>query len=203
MDRPTIRQMARNDLGNSIFSNGWLMALLSFFVFSIIIDAVACTLVGYCILIGPLSIGLSSAFLTISRKKTNMEVGEMFETGFKDFGRNLLVVFMKELFVFLWSLLFIIPGIVKEYSYAMTEYIAVDNPDYDWKACINTSKEIMEGHKMDLFLLDLSFIGWYIVGLFACGIGTLWVYPYNQAARTVFYRNLINDYNAGNNERQI
>ena len=196
MDRPTIRQMARNDLGNNIFGRGWLMALLTGLVFSVIYSAVSSTGIGALILYGPLAIGFTSAFLTVSRKKTDMEVGEMFSVGFSDFGRNLLVGLMESIFVFLWSLLFVIPGIIKSYSYGMTEYIAVDNPDYDWKACIDASKEMMEGHKMELFLLDLSFIGWYILGSIPCGIGLFWVMPYHQAARTVFYRNLINDYNA-------
>ena len=195
MDRPTIRQMARNDLGNKIFGKGWLMALLATLVFSLIYSAASGTVIGAFLLYGPLVIGLTSAFLTISRKKTDMEIGEMFSVGFGDFGRNLMVGLMTEIFIMLWSCLFVIPGIVKSYSYAMANYIAVDHPDYDWKACIDASKELMNGHKMELFLLDLSFIGWYIVGSIACGIGTLWVVPYHQAAHTVFYRNLINDYN--------
>ena len=195
MDRPTIRQMARNDLGNGIFGKGWLMALLTVLVYSLIYSAVSSTGIGALILYGPLTVGVVSAFLTVSRKKTDMEVGEMFSVGFADFGRNFLLGLMETIFIFLWSLLFIIPGIVKSYSYAMAEYIAVDNPDYDWKACIDSSKQMMDGHKMELFLLDLSFIGWYIVGSLACGIGTLWVSAYHMAARTVFYRNLINDYN--------
>ncbi len=195
MDRPTIRQMARNDLGNKIFGKGWLMALVVLLIFSVIISAVSATVIGTFVLYGPLSIGVMSAFLTTSRKKTDMEVGEMFSEGFGNFGRNFLIGLMETIFIMLWSMLFVIPGIVKSYSYAMTEYIAVDNPDYDWKACIDASKEMMNGHKMELFLLDLSFIGWYLVGSITCGIGLLWVEPYHYAARTVFYRNLINDYN--------
>ena len=202
MDRPTIRQMARNDLGNNIFGKGWLMALLTALVFSVIYSAVSSTVIGSFILYGPLTVGLMSAFLTVSRKKTDMEIGEMFSVGFGDFGRNFLLGLMETIFICLWSLLFVIPGIVKSYSYAMACYIAVDNPDYDWKACIDASKEMMNGHKMELFLLDLSFIGWYLLGCIACGIGTLWVVPYHQAAHTVFYRNLINDYSVVNNAAQ-
>ncbi|MCR4946906.1 MAG: hypothetical protein K5929_08195, partial [Lachnospiraceae bacterium] len=109
MDRPTIRQMARNDLGNKIFGKGWLMALLATLFFSIIYSAASGTVIGAFILYGPLVIGLTSAFLTISRKKTDMEIGEMFSVGFGDFGRNLMVGLMTEIFIMLWSCLFVIP----------------------------------------------------------------------------------------------
>ena len=71
---------------------------------------------------------------------------------------------MTRLFTILWAMLFIVPGFVKSYSYSMAMYIKVDNPDYDWRKCIDESQRMMQGHKWDLFVLDLSFIGWLFVG---------------------------------------
>ncbi|MBO6019888.1 MAG: DUF975 family protein [Clostridia bacterium] len=102
----------------------------------------------------------------------------------------MLLGLLQYIFIFLWSLLFIIPGIVKMYSYSMSYYLAINHPDWDWKQCIDESRRIMDGNKWKLFVLDLSFIGWYIVGMLACGIGVLWVYPYNEAARAEFYQEL-------------
>ena len=69
----------------------------------------------------------------------------------------------------------------------MAYYIKADHPDYDWRACIKGSMELMRGHKWKLFILDLSFLGWYIVGSLCFGVGTLWVIPYHMEARAVFY----------------
>ena len=104
---------------------------------------------------------------------------------------------MQAIFIFLWSLLFIIPGIVKSYSYAMCMYVKSDHPDYDWRACLDTSRQLMQGNKWRLFVLDLSFIGWYIVGAMVVGIGTLWVTPYHQATRAQFYEALVSQYESG------
>ena len=96
---------------------------------------------------------------------------------------NLLIV----LKVFAWSLLFVIPGIVKAYAYSMAYYIKLDHPDYGWKACIDASRQMMDGHKWEKFVLDLSFLGWIIVGSLCLGVGTLWVTPYMEAANAQFY----------------
>ena len=116
----------------------------------------------------------------------------MFFDGFvKDFGGNFLLFFMSGLFVALWSLLFIIPGIVASYSYAMSYYIKNDHPEYKWNECIKESKKMMKGYKWKLFCLDLSFIGWRIVAFFIpFGIGTLFLNPYTHAAYAAFYEEL-------------
>ena len=84
-------------------------------------------------------------------------------------------------------MLFIIPGIVKSYSYSMSYYLQQEDKSKDWKACLDESRSRMDGHKGQLFLLDLSFIGWYIVGLLCLGVGTLFVVPYHDMARTNFF----------------
>ena len=99
---------------------------------------------------------------------------------------NLLMV----LYVFLWMLLFIIPGIVAGYSYAMTPYILADNPNLSASEAIAMSKEMMRGNKWRLFCLGFSFIGWEILCVFSLGIGFLWLVPYQQAAVADFYREI-------------
>ena len=142
------------------------------------------------LLAGPITYGLSKMFLKQARDNQDMVFADLF-SGFKeDFGGTFLINLMITIFAFLWSLLFVIPGIVKAYAYSQAYYIKADHPDYDWRACINESKRLMNGHKGELFVLDLSFIGWYIVGALCLGVGTLWVTPYYQAAHAHFYQTL-------------
>ena len=92
--------------------------------------------------------------------------------------------------VFLWSLLFVIPGIVASYRYAMVPYLMADHPDMTVAQAFDRSKAMMNGHKGELFLLHLSFIGWWIVSALTLGIGALVVMPYEQFSEAAFYRNL-------------
>lgn len=89
-----------------------------------------------------------------------------------------------------WSLLFVIPGIVAGYSYAMAPYIMAEDPNCTAMEAIRRSKAMMNGHKMDLFLLELSFIGWAILSAFTLGLGNLLLTPYTAAATAAFYRDL-------------
>jgi len=140
---------------------------------------------------GPISIGVASIFVNLARFRKNIDIAELF-VGFKDnLGRNILLAFMTYLFTFLWTLLFFIPGIVKSYSYSMAFYIANDHPEYDWNTCIKESMRLTKGHKWELFVLDLSFIGWYIVGSLCLGIGTLWVTPYHQCAKINYFESIL------------
>ena len=93
-------------------------------------------------------------------------------------------------FIFLWSLLLIIPGIIKSYSYAMTPYILVDKPELSANEAIEESMRLMSGHKFDLFYLQLSFIGWFILALLTAGIGFLWLTPYYNSTVASFYLSL-------------
>ena len=189
--RPELRAKARAKLGGQIFAMNWLMALLAIVIVSAILSAISFTAIGTLLVVGPLSFGLAVVFLSLARGKESVDIADLFKafTG-ADFLRLMILGLMKEIFQFLWGLLFIIPGIVKKYSYSMSYYLAIDHPDWDWKQCIDESRRIMNGKKMALFVLDLSFIGWYIVGYLACGIGILWVAPYHSMARAEFYAEL-------------
>lgn len=96
--------------------------------------------------------------------------------------------FLKSLYTLLWTLLFIIPGIVASYSYAMTEYILAENPNMTAGEAIAVSKEMMTGNRWRLFCLQISFIGWSFLCSLTLGIGNLWLTPYKNAATAAFYR---------------
>lgn len=106
------------------------------------------------------------------------------------FADGFCLVLLQALFVFLWTLLFIIPGLIAALRYAMAPFILYENPGMTASEAIDASKEMMDGHKMDLFILDLSFIGWSILAAFSLGIGYLWLNPYMSMAYTSFYRML-------------
>lgn len=93
----------------------------------------------------------------------------------------------KSVLIILWTLLLIIPGIIKSYAYRMVPYILADNPEISHKRAIEISNAMTYGQKFDIFVLDLSFIGWYILGALALGIGVLFVNPYVNATEAELY----------------
>lgn len=98
--------------------------------------------------------------------------------------------FLRGLYIFLWTLLFIIPGIIVSYSYAMTGYILAEHPEMTASEAIEASKEMMTGNRWRLFCLQFSFIGWSILASLTFGIGYLWLNPYKEAAKAAFYREI-------------
>ena len=139
----------------------------------------------------PMGWGIAVYFLSIVRReKADMS---MLFIGYKDFIRIFFTILLQNLYKFLWSLLLIVPGIIKSCSYAMTPYILRDNPDMKYDAAITESMRLMDGHKMKLFLLSLSFIGWGILCLLTFGLGFLLLVPYMQASIAAFYEDLIAD----------
>ena len=106
--------------------------------------------------------------------------------------------FLKALYVFLWSLLLVIPGIVAAYSYAMTPYIQAEHPELPADRAITMSRQMMYGHRWRLFCLQFSFIGWDILSAMTFGIGELWLRPYRMAATAAFYREISGTWRAEN-----
>lgn len=138
----------------------------------------------------PLTWGFQTLFLGAVRGG-EATAKDMFEGYNKElFSRVLTTTLLYYVYVFLWSLLLLIPGCIKSYSYAMTPYILKDNPEMKNNAAIEESMRMMDGHKLELFLLDLSFIGWAILSILTCGIGFLWLVPYMNMARVNFYEDL-------------
>ena len=108
-------------------------------------------------------------------------------SGFDDFWSAFKTTFLTGLFTFLWSLLFIIPGIIKGYSYSMAMYIVAENPGISALEAIDRSKKMMDGHKMEFFILYLSFYGWALLTVITFGIAGIWTIPYMNATLANFY----------------
>lgn len=125
----------------------------------------------------------------IQNRDSAPTVGTLFD-GFKS-GNYLNIVktmFLRDLYTFLWTLLLIIPGIVKSFEYLMVPYILAENPGMDSKEAFALSKQMMDGEKANAFMLGLSFIGWYILTIFTCGIaGIFYVNPYVYATYAELY----------------
>lgn len=128
-------------------------------------------------------------FLLKQHDNANPEFNDVFSE-FDRFGDGFAQYFLRELYTFLWGLLLIIPGIVKSLSYAMTPYIMAENPGMKASDAIALSQQMMDGHKADLFMLKLTFIGWDILAGLTLNIGYLWLNPYQNAAEAAFYREL-------------
>jgi len=140
------------------------------------------------VLLLPLAWGYITFFLSIIRDEI-LDYGHLFD-GFNQYFRIFLAELLKGIYILLWALLLIIPGLIKEYSYAMTEFILKDNPEMSGEEAICESMRLMQGHKMQLFLLDLSMIGWLILSILTLGIGLLFLLPYNYTAHAHFYEDL-------------
>jgi len=99
-----------------------------------------------------------------------------------------LIMFLRDLFTALWSLLLVVPGIVKHYEYLMVPYIIAENPAMDYKEAFQISKQMMDGEKMEAFIMDLSFLGWYLLSAVTCGLlAIFYVNPYVQASFAEMY----------------
>jgi uncharacterized membrane protein len=140
----------------------------------------------------PLEVGFINAFRKLLVKLDTNIVGNVFD--FSNYWRKIGGMVWMSLLTFFWSLLFIIPGIVKAFSYAMTPFILDEYPELTPVEAIHRSRMMMKGHKFDLFWLYLSFIGWAILCVITCGIGFLWLAPYVQTAEAAFYEEVKAEY---------
>ena len=144
--------------------------------------------------IAPLGVGFFNAFRQLLVAGDREIPANMYKIATKNYWHKVWGMFLMGLFIALWTLLFIIPGIVKMFSYAMTPFILEENPDLTANEAIDRSRAMMKGHKFDLFWLILSFIGWGILCVFTLGIGTLWLTPYMQTSIAAFYEDVKADY---------
>lgn len=143
-------------------------------------------------LLYPLSVGFVNAFRKLLvRQDTNL-VRNAFD--FSNYWKKVGTMLLRYILTSLWLLLFIVPGIIKSFSYAMTPYIIDEYPELSPSEAIHRSRMMMKGHKFDLFWLYLSFIGWFILAAFTFGIGYLWLAPYAQTAEAAFYEEVKADY---------
>ena len=135
------------------------------------------------------SISIIRVYQELARNGKKPEAKDAF-AGFDDFWTGFKALFLVGLFTFLWSLLFIIPGIIKSFSYSQTMMIVAENKGIGARDAINRSKAMMDGRKMDYFVLGLSFIGWGLLCCITLGIAYIWVGPYMQATMVNFYNDI-------------
>lgn len=180
-------------VSRTTLSGNWMMAALATLVYLLIAGGVSSIPVAGSVLAiiitYPLAYGFAILFLDLFREGKPIDIGKLFD-GFKDFGRVWGTLILVAIYTILWTCLLIIPGIVKSYSYALTPFILKDEPELKYNAAIEKSMGMMDGYKMKLFLLDLSFIGWMILSILTLGIGLLFLQPYMNTARAAFYEDL-------------
>lgn len=180
-------------VSRTTLSGNWMMAALATLVYLLIAEGVSSIPVAGSVLAiiitYPLAYGFAILFLDLFREGKPIDIGKLFD-GFKDFGRVWVTLILVAIYTILWTCLLIIPGIVKSYSYALTPFILKDEPELKYNAAIEKSMRMMDGYKMKLFLLDLSFIGWMILSVLTLGIGLLFLQPYMNTARAAFYEDL-------------
>lgn len=169
----------------SMFGTGWDLITGAFTEGSLSQFSPVST--GLSILIGaPFTLGVSIFTLSIARGSEDAKMEQIFD-GFKSFIKALITYFVMNLFIILWALLLIIPGIIASLAYSMTFYILADEPDINPIDAIRRSREMMYGYKWKFFCLNLRFLGWAILCLFTMGIGYLWLLPYIYVSFAKFY----------------
>ena len=142
----------------------------------------------------PMSFSLVMLFLGFVRGEQQLHVGAIFG-GFKKeyYGKSIGMYLLIAIFTILWTLLLIVPGIIKSLSYALAPYILAENPELTANEAINRSMEMMKGHRMDLFLMVLGYAGFALLSVLALGIPMLWLNPYYQAVFVKFYAEVKNE----------
>ncbi len=182
MNSSELRAAARKQLQGQYWN-----VVAAYLILAACASLIYSTVLGF-ILVGPLAVGFSSYLLVVVRNKVENADIELLLDGFRNsLVTSIVSYLLASLFLILWSLLLIIPGIIKSFSYSMVPYIVADNPKIDAIAAITKSREMMDGNKLRLFKLYFSFIGWYILALLTFGIGFLFLMPYVKTAVTNFY----------------
>lgn len=141
----------------------------------------------------PLAAGYSNSMRVLLETGDNRLTNNSFSLAFGNWLHVVWGMILSTIYIFLWTLLLIIPGIIKSYSYALTPYILVEHPEMSANEAIEESMRLMDGHKFDLFYLQLSFIGWAILSILSLGLGFFWLIPYQMTAQAAFYRDIKNE----------
>lgn len=142
----------------------------------------------------PLYIGYLWTFLSVIRTGETIKFSGLVQ-GFSEISMYLKILgtyIVMMVYTFLWFLLLIIPGIIKVFAYSQTYFVLKDNPDIGINGAITRSRKLMHGYKWKYFVLQVSFIGWIILGLITIGIGFIWIAPYMSASNAAFYNELVN-----------
>lgn len=192
MDRVSMKEHAKKQIEGKIFT---LLAIyIIIFAASLTISFVAGPISGIITLLFAGPIALSQAFIYLGiTKKSRMPKIEDLLIGFKgeNYLRTLIAYIRYEVFVFLWTLLFIVPGIIKSISYSQMFYLMADDEKLEADVAQRKSMEMMEGHKWEYFVLQLSFIPWHLLGIATLGIAYVWVVPYMETTMAEYHVRLV------------
>ncbi len=173
------------------YGSRWGGAILAFIIVGILNSVLSGFIVGILAAL-PLTMGLYAMYLNMY-KDNEWSVGDIFSSfrnGMDYYLNSFLLLFVNSIFIFLWSLLFVIPGIIKTFSYSMSPYILIDNPVMTAGEARRKSMEIMKGNKWKLFCLQFSFIGWILLSILTFGILFLWVIPAMEMSKIAFYKEI-------------
>jgi len=185
----------------TMLKGSWKLPILASAVFLTIILLLSCVpligWIGALVLSGPLTLGYCMAYLAFVRTR-RMRLSQLFD-GFSRFANAFIAYLLRTIFVILWALLLIIPGVIAALGYSMTFFILADNPGMEGLTAITRSRELMQGRKWKLFCLGCRFIGWFLLGILSLGIGFIWIVPYFQTSLTIFYEDLQRDAGAAGN----
>ena len=187
LDNKSIRAEARNRL-----SGNWGQPIGVFAIYLLITVVLQnIPFIGPIALIfitGPFALGLAIYFLNFLKNEES-NLNQLFE-GFKNYGGVLVTYLLYSIYILLWTLLFIIPGIIAQMKYSQVWFIMAEDSEISGNDALMKSKKMMDGFKMQFFLLALSFFGWILLAMLTCGIGLLWVIPYMQTSYAKFYEAL-------------
>ena len=196
-----IRARARGVLGGNILKPEWLFPVLLLFIIAAISTAAGITYVGPIVLAGVLSCASAGYFLGRVRSKVRHEnIGTALDCVRNDLTGSMITGIVTNLIVAIGYVLLVVPGVILSYSFAMVYFIRIDHPEMGTLESLKESARLMKGHKIQFFLLQLSFIGWMLLAIMCIGVGSIWVNAYIQTANAIFYEQLIaedgNYYNA-------
>ena len=175
------------------FAAAFSAVLIGGIIIAVIVGLLGVALSAF--IFGPIEVGAKRFFNRSYEARCDMrEISYAFKSNYLNIVK---IMFFKGLFIFLWTLLFIVPGIVKRYEYSMVPYILSENPDMDMQKAFDESRRLTYGQKWQMFVLDLSFIGWGILSSLTFGLlGIFFVSPYTYLTKAGLYRRLrgYNDY---------
>ena len=180
----------------AVMQGNWGIIAVIFIIYSIIAGACSCLYAIPTIFLGwPIAFGLAMLYLKFVRGEQKLTISELF-SALKEpyYWKSVCLYLLTYIYTFLWTLLFIIPGIIKSLSYALAPYILADNPDITAEEAIDKSMKMMKGHKMDLFLMLLGYMGFAMLSIFALCIPLLWIAPYYMAVMAKFYEEVKHEY---------
>ena len=172
----------------------WGLAIGTFLVYMLLVGAVnAIPFVGpvaSLVVTGPMSLGVAIFSLSLARRQ-EAKLEQLFD-GFQHFMTSMGAYLLMLVFIVLWTLLLIVPGIIAAISYSMTFFIISEDRSLDAMSAINKSKKMMYGYKWKYFCLQLRFLGWALLCILTLGIGFLWLIPYVQVTNAIFYDDIKN-----------